>query len=335
MDVRRVQVTGGSSYVMTLPKEWIKSLKIKKNDPLGIFMQSDGTLLITPKMTQESIQKIKEIPISHDIQERFLLRRLIGAYIAGFTLIKIVSQTRMSPSIRRIVRTFTQMAIGQEVVEETDTMIVLKDLLNPTEMPFDRTIKRMHIIVKGMYEDAIHAVETQRVDTALEVNSRESEIDRLNWLIARQHNILLQNVSLAEKMNITTQLSSTCYLISRIIERIGDHTVKIIDNIPMVLESDLDKKSIENIIDAATLSLDIFNKSITSFFRKDIKASNENIDSVETLEKLCNDINTLAFKQKGSVAVSVGYIIESIRRIGEYSENISETVINYLSNEEK
>lgn len=335
MDVRRVQVTGGSSYVVTLPKEWIKSLKIKKNDPLGIFMQSDGTLLITPKMTHESLQKVKEIPTNPDIQQNYLLRRLIGAYIAGFTLIKITSSTRMSASVRSVIRTFTQMAIGQEVVEETDTTVVLKDLLNPIEMPFDRTLKRMHIIVKGMHEDAMGALQNNNVCMSQEIASRENEVDRLNWLIARQHNILLQNVSLAEKMGITTRFASTCYLISRIIERIGDHTVKISENIPVILQSDLDKKSIDRIIIAANLSLDIFNKSITSFFRKDINASNDTIESVSKLEKLCEEINTLALKQKGEIALSVGYLVESIRRIGEYSENISETVINYLINDEK
>ena len=48
------------------------------------------------------------------------------------------------------------------------------------------------------------------------------------------------------------------------------------------------------------------------------------------LELLCEEINTLALQQKGIVAISIGYIIESIRRIGEYAEDISENVINYL-----
>lgn len=33
MEIRRVQITGGSSYVITLPKEWATSQNIKKNDP--------------------------------------------------------------------------------------------------------------------------------------------------------------------------------------------------------------------------------------------------------------------------------------------------------------
>jgi phosphate uptake regulator len=335
MEIRRVQITGGSSYVITLPKEWIRTMNIKKNDQLGINIQSDGTLLLTSKMTQEKLQRIKEFDVSCIPKPTYLLQRLIGAYIAGYTAIKITAPSRMPTPARNVIRSFTQLAIGPEVVEETDTSIMLKDLLNPTEMPLDRTIKRMHIIVKGMHEDVMRALQTKDKILADDVLSRDNDVDRLHWLVARQYNILLQNVSLAEKMNITIGMASTCFLISRIIERIGDHIVSIAHNIPNLVDNSVDRKIIDRILVASTLSLDIFNKSISSFFKKDIKASNETIESVEKLESLCEEINTLALQQKGIVALSIGYIIESVRRIGEYAEDISENVINYLINEEK
>jgi len=223
MEIRRVQMTGGASYVITLPKEWIKSANIKKNDPLGLHIQSDGTLLITPKATGEQTQRAKEFDVNGKTDQTYLFRRLIGAYISGYNSIKIKTAKRMSSPVRAIVRKFTQTTIGQEVVEETYTSITLKDLINPTEMPFDRTIKRMHIIVKGMHEDAMRALVRKDRTLAEEVILRDNDVDRLHWLIARQHNIILQNVSLAEKMNITIEMSSTYFLISRIIERIGDH----------------------------------------------------------------------------------------------------------------
>ena len=37
----------------------------------------------------------------------------------------------------------------------------------------------------------------------------------------------------------------------------------------------------------------------------------------------------------GVTAISIGYIVESIRRVGEYAEDISEIVINYLVGTEK
>jgi phosphate uptake regulator len=334
MEIRRVQLTGGSSYILTLPKEWINLLKIKKNTPLGIHMQSDGTLLITPKMMQEQLQRIIEFDTTQTPEQMFLLRRLIGAYIAGYTIIKITSTTRISETVHNVVRMFTQTAIGQEVVEETDTSITLKDLLNPIEMPFDRTIKRMHIIVKGMYEDTIRAFETKDKHLTEDVIQRDTDIDRLHWLVARQYNIILRHVSLAEKMNITNGTASTCFLISRIIERIGDHVVGIAENTSTLIKSKINKKIIEQILTASNQSLDLFNRSINSFFRKDIKNSNETIESVAKLEDLCEKINTMVLNEEGSIALSVGYIVESIQRIGEYSQDISETVINYVIGEE-
>jgi len=335
MEIRRVQMTGGSSYVVTLPKDWIKSLKVKKNDPLGLLMQSDGTLLVTTKMTQDKTHRIKEFDVNDTTNQTYLLRRLIGAYISGYTSIKIKSSKRMPPSMRVIIRKFTQTTIGQEIVEETDTTITLKDLLNPTEMPFDKTIRRMHIIVKSMHEDAMRALEENDRKLAEDVISRDNDVDRLHWLVARQHNIILRNVNLAEKMDTTLEISSICFLISRIIERIGDHVVRIAQNILSLVDDKLNKEIVERIHSASELSLDIFNKSIGAFFRRDIKASNENIDSVSRLESLCEEINTLALQQIGVTAISIGYIVESIRRVGEYAEDISEIVINYLVGTEK
>ena len=66
MEIRRIQMTGGSSYIVTLPKEWIKSLNIKKNDQIGLITQSDGTLLVTPKIDREQTQRVREFDVSND-----------------------------------------------------------------------------------------------------------------------------------------------------------------------------------------------------------------------------------------------------------------------------
>lgn len=335
MEIRRVQITGGSSYVITLPKEWIKLSNIKKNDPLGLLRQSDGTLLITPKMVEKEDQKIKVFDISDKTRPDYLLRQLVGAYIAGYNSIKIQSSDRILSKTRASVRKFTQTTIGQEVIEETDSSIVIRDLLKPAEMPFNSTIKRMHLIIKGMHEDAMSALQTSNKKIAEDVVTRDNEVDRLHWLVARQHNIILQNMSLAEKLGMTIGMTSTYFLISRILERMGDHAVRIAQNIINLVDSNLDKRIINKIQSASDLAINIVNRSIGAFLRKDIRASNKNIELARKLVTQCEEINELALKQKGTIAISIGYIVESIRRIGEYAEDISETAINYLVWEKK
>jgi len=330
MEIRRVQMTGGASFVVTLPKDWAEAQKIKKNDPVGLTVQPDGTLLVTKKITEDPIQRLKEIDSSTITDPAFLFRMLIGTYITGFTTIRITTKQRFPPFVRSVVRDFTQMTIGQEVVEETETVIAIKDLLNPSEMPFDNTIKRMFVIVKTMHEDAITALETHNKTLAQDVITRDMDADRLNWLIARQTNMLMQNASLSRKMGISSGMAMNYCMLSRIIERVGDHAVRIAENSLPIIDADLDKKIIHAIRKASAMSLEIFDRSIISFFNTDMKEAHKNIESISALENICGDINNMVLKQETMAAVSIGYIAESIRRAGEYAGDISETVINLL-----
>ena len=258
------------------------------------------------------------------------MRELIGAYISGYTYIEIKSINRIPIKIRDTIRYFTNLTIGQEIIEETDNSIIVKDLLNPTEMPFKRTIKRMYIIAKGMHEDMLNYLETKDELLIKDIDERDNDLDKLHWLVARQHNILSQNFSLGEKMNIKAGESTSYFLISRIIERIGDHEVKIIKNFQKNPDHSIDKKILDKILKAGNKSLNIFNKSANSFFKKDLKESNENIEEVNELEVFCDEINAIALEQEGGKSLTIGYITDSIRRIAEYSQDISENVINYL-----
>jgi phosphate uptake regulator len=330
MEIRRVQVTGGASFVVTLPKDWAEAQKIAKNDPVGLVVQPDGTLLITKKITEDTAQRIKEIDSSTISDPAFLFRMLIGTYITGFTVIRITTKVRFPPFVRTVVRDFTRMTIGQEVVEETEAVITIKDLLNPSEMPYDNTIKRMFVIIKTMHEDAITALDTHNRSLVMDVINRDTDADRLNWLIARQTNMILQNASLSRKMGISPGMAMNYYMISRIIERVGDHAVRIAEHSIPIIDVDFDKKFMNAIKKASTLSLEIFDRSIVSFFNADMKEAHRNIESISALENICGDINNMVLKQDTLIALNIAYISESIRRAGEYAGDISETVINLL-----
>lgn len=333
MEIRKVQITGGSSYVITLPKEWVQNQKIVKNEPLGLIIQSDGTLLVTRDIHERTIQRVKKIDVTTINDPTYLFRLLIGTYIAGFTTIEVFSKTRLPPSIGMIVRDFTQMTIGPEVVEETDNRIVLKDLLNPMEMPFDNTLKRMFVIVKNMYLDAMTATESGNSKLTEEVISRDSDVDRLHWLIARQTNIVLKNPELARRMAVSPYMVMNALIISRIIEWIGDHAVRWAENARRISGSGLDPDLLKRMKAASSLAVAIFDKSISSYFKGDLKDSHLNIEQVSRLEALCEEMNDLAMDQEPEVAVALRYIAESIRRSGEYAGDISETVMNYLVEE--
>ena len=330
MEIRKVQQTGGSSFVVTLPKEWIKAFDIEKNHPVGIIEQPDGSLLITSNITGKKTYATKEFNVDNLDNPEFLFRSLIGAYICGYSLITIRSKKKIAPFVRDGVIKFTHSAIGPEIIEEDIESITIKDLLDPTEMPFENTVKRMYILVRTMLEDTITSLQERDTGLAQDIISRDEDVDRLHWLIARQSNMILKDISLSKKMDVDPQTTTFFLLMSRIMERIGDHAVRMAENVPHLIESDVDDKIIHTISLANRKSLEIFDSSVNAWIKKDPKASNTNIESIGTLVTKCDQINRYASKVKGPLSLPLSHISESIKRTGEYSGDISEVVINHL-----
>ncbi len=329
IETRKVQKTGGSSYIISLPKVWIDKHGVEKNDTLGILSQPDGNLLITPQIDTEKIIKTKEIIVEDFKDNNYFFRILIGAYIMGFSKIVIKSSKKFEPYIRDCINNFTQIAIGPEVVEESNNFIVIKDLLNPTEMPFEKTIKRMYILVHDMHEDAIKAFETGDTTLAEEVIKRDNDVDRLHWLIGRQSHIALRDIILCQKMGLTLEQANHFQQISRFLERVGDHAVRIAKNVLLIDYKKIEKGLIENILIASKMSLDLLDKSLDAWLQKSILLANENIEEINELISSTEKIS-LDTSNSAELSIAIGYIIESIRRTGEYAGDISEIIINNL-----
>ncbi len=329
IETRKVQKTGGSSYIISLPKVWIEKHGIEKKDTLGILSQPDGNLLITPNINSEEYIKSKNFDVDGITDPQYLFRLLIGAYIMGYTIITIISSKRFEPIIRDCIRNFTKIAIGPEIIEETNQRILIKDLLNPKEMPFERTIKRMYILAQTMHEDAIRALETGDKKLAKEVIERDNEIDRLHWLVGRQSHIVLRDIILCQKMGITLEDASHYQFMSKFLERIGDHAVNIAKNLLLIDYKKVDKKLLENISNVSKFSLELLDVSLDAWQQKNIKIANENIEKIKNLTDECEKIITTT-ENNVEISVPLGYIIESIRRTGEYSGDISEIIINNL-----
>ncbi|HJJ74535.1 MAG TPA: phosphate uptake regulator PhoU [Methanocorpusculum sp.] len=334
MEIRKIQVTGGSSYVLSLPKSWIRERNIQKNDPIGVVSQADGTLLITPNIKYDRTTKSKEFPLKDYPDPQMLLRSLIGAYISGFTVIKITSAGRIPPKVRQVVRKFTQMTIGQEVAEETDNSITLKDILNPSEMPFENTIRRMYVIVKAMHEDAVYALEQGKRELAEDVAARDTDIDRLHWLIHRQFSLIIDNPALSLRMNITPSMASTYYQISRIIERVGDHAVLIAESVLVLIDKGVDRSLIPKLSGLDAESLDVFYRSIQAVFSGNIVKANQIISDADGLEPQYHQFGDATRKMKAQEAIAVNQIVQSMHRITEYSSDIAEILINRMVSDE-
>src|SRR5207247_11181337 len=86
-------------------------------------------------------------------------------------------------------REISSMVIGPEMNEESMNSVVIQDLSDTAELSAEKCLRRMHLTVRAMHEDALQALRAQDDALARDVSQRDQDVDRLYWMVAKQYNL--------------------------------------------------------------------------------------------------------------------------------------------------
>ena len=224
MESRKLQKTGGSTIIVSLPKKWIKKNKLDAGSEVRLIKQPDGTITIDPG--NFNVNKKKSTVKCNNEESQHLFRNLIGVYLAGGTKIKVTGSPRLTVGERKTIRKFSASVIGLEIIEEEATLAILTDMSNPGALPLRTAIKRLYKIVNAMYNDSILILEGAE-DLAADVVDRDKEADKLQWFIERQFNMMLEDSSLSRPLQATSFEGVIYSNVARYLERIADHAFRL------------------------------------------------------------------------------------------------------------
>jgi phosphate uptake regulator len=151
MDTRKVYVSGGSTYVISLPKKWVKKINLKPGDSLVVTEHGSSLQIETGVIEKES--RTKEIKISHVTSSEALERILIAFYLVGYDTIKIKLDKEDHLAYREIIRNIMGYLIGVEIVEDTSEAMTLEIMLDYKRMSTMWILQRMFTIDRSMLLD--------------------------------------------------------------------------------------------------------------------------------------------------------------------------------------
>lgn len=328
METRKIQVTGKSTYVVSLPKKWVLKVNIRNGDSVALLPLPDGTLLINPHITNKDKGHTKKaIQIEDDIEQ--LQRSFIASYLAGYNVFEFRSRVPLDKEIRNSIRKICKSVIGPEIVEEGENLVVARNLLDSTDFTFSKGIRRMHAIAHDMHSMAIEVIRTGRQELAEEVKQRDDEVDKLYWMIARQYNNVLRDVSLSDRIGIRPQEALGYLLVAKSFERIADHATRIasISN-GKRWTSDV----IQKVTESSGKIMALMDDAANSFF----KAKSDNAYNVvnyghemqSMTERLTQEI--VSMNDTSQVSVALTFIVDSLERTRAYSVDIAEIAINHF-----
>ena len=325
---RRIQKTGGSTYTISLPKRWITESGLKKGDLLSLTVGSDGTLTVGSGSPKESEKLTKEILVDNKTDPQALMRQLVGVYVTGHDVIHVRSNTRMPPEVRKAVQDFSRRVIGPEIIEESSNHVVVHDVADHADLAMRKVVRRMHLMVKNMFEEAVRAVENMDTSLAEEVIARDDEVDRLHWFVEKQHATIRRNASFATKMKMTWLEADVLLSTAKSLERIADHAVRVAHSVRLLETSKLDRSIVSDLERLSMGAISVLDDSVEALFRSDSVKANECLDRSGSLQDEINKFVEGAMSKRGKVAVGLAFAAESVSRACGYSSDIAETVIN-------
>src|SRR5437867_6889837 len=328
MEGRKLQLTGGSTYVVSLPKRWVTDAGLKAGDTVFLEPQVDGAVQIRARPMEKPVARRRVFEEKGAERRDHLLRKLIGAYIAGFGYIEIRFKPEAGPFVRRVARDFSRMVIGPEVIEESRNSVVIQDLSDTADLSAEKCLRRMHLIVRAMHEDALQALRTHDDALARDVAQRDEDVERLDWMVAKQYNVA--HTAGAPTPNAASKIElHNSRLIAKLLERIGDHAERIARTYPTFAQGRLEPKLIKEMDAARESAMAILDKAFTALLTADIDAANEAVDDLARHQKLIDGIAQHIATRKGEELLALAAIVDSLARSANYATDIAEIAIDH------
>ena len=327
METRKVYVSGGSTYVISLPKKWVKKVNLKAGDSLVVTEQGGSLLFETSVIEKES--HVKEIKISQVPSSDALARIIIANYLVGYDTLKIKLDRKDNLAYRENVRKILDYLIGIEIVEDTDDSIILEIMVDYKRMMTTQILQRMFAINRSMLLDLGKAFNSGDIGLAKDVMVREGEIDRLYFLVVRQLKSAVEHQQIAEKLGIKYQRDCLGYrIIVKVLERIADHIENIAKSYIMLCSVQRDLK-LDDFIKLNNSTIVIFEKSVNSLFSRNLSSAEKIFQELKVIKKSHSDISNKLLQPKNiQSAILQKTMLDSLGRIASYSGDIAEIAIN-------
>jgi phosphate uptake regulator len=324
METRKVQVTGGSTYTVSLPKEWATKNGISGGSEVE-FHPEDDAVLLTPRRDEGKTEGVLDIT---GLEDDELMRAVVTMYVSGFDIITLETG-QVSAAQRRTIRDATHGLVGLEVIGETSGRVRLQDLLDSSELSMHNAITRMRLVSTTMLADAVTALLENNADLAADVVQRDDDLDRLWSMVSRVFRSVLRDPSTAATIGLDRETCFDYHSSARQLERVGDHAAKIATHSEQLsAPPENAAKAIEALHQEAT---EIIEMAMDALLEEDTdratRLANDARQRVEKIDELARQVDERIRELDPQQAQLLGLIVDSLSRSADYGGNIAETAL--------
>jgi len=332
-ELRKIQVTGGSTFIISLPKRWVKQMGLGRGSVVSMNQLDDMSLNIRT-LNQAALEKQKRtvFTISERDKAESVVRHLVSSYLGGYNIIQIRSAgKRIDPETRFAIKDFVRKKlVGTETLSDLPNEITFQILLSYSELSVKDALRRMYIIAASMHRDAIQTLGNDNPRISKEVIGMDDEVDRFSFYVMRLLNVAVTDLAILKKSGIKNPRQCLGYrLVAKSIERMADHATNIAENRLALNLVPIKEDLLEELNKISQAALKVFESSMEALLDEDYaEADNVIYQAEETRGLEAEVIHKIVKLAPVEDVPPLRLIVESIVRTSEYGADIAETVLN-------
>ncbi len=337
-ELRKIQVTGGSTYIISLPKDWVDQLGLKKGSVVSMSQRDDMSLCLQPKGLV-SPDRVRKVIISIEQGEKpdSVVRRMVSAYVNGYNILQIRSnEKRIDLETRFAIKDFVRKKlVGTEILSDLPNELTLQILLSYSELSVKDALRRMSIIAASMHRDAVQTLSTDNPRIAKEIVAMDDEVDRFSFYVIRLLNVASMDAHVLKESGINTPRQLLGYrLITKSVERMADHATNIAENRLALHLVPINDEILAELNGISGSAIKVFEASMEALFDEDYSEADSTMDAAEDTSGMEDEVIHKIVKLAPVEDVpQLRLIVESIVRTSEYGADIAEAVLNMTVND--
>jgi len=317
-ETRKVQLTGGATLIVSLPKEWAKRIALSPGDEVIVVTQPDDTLVVIPKKLGKRAGVVAELVINQPVAVGEVEKLFMTLYIGGAETI-IVKFSPQAFGLRRQIKDFIRRrVVDMEIVEEASDRLIVQSMVSATELAVVDVAGKMMRLVGNMLTDLIVGLDRDDVTLLKDVIERDDEVDRLYWLMERQ----LKRAAMSRYVMLELKIDDPrdiveFVIIAKSIERMADHICRIAyvnqeEKVDMRVLSPILTKVAEFLRQAETLLAEESTPQKIAELQSEIATWSQKVRREEVLS---DPATSIAKESAVRIGEYIGDIVESLGRI--------------------
>ncbi|WP_255197864.1 AbrB/MazE/SpoVT family DNA-binding domain-containing protein [Halorarius litoreus] len=226
METRKLQMVGGGTYTVSIPKEWATDHALEAGTPVHLYTHRDGSIVVRSARKEGDRLDAARLDIDGDSPD-LVRRSLRVAHAMGFETVTLVHESAFTDAQRRVAREGSRSMVGADTDVAADDELVVRNLVDASEVSVPQSVDQLGFIARSIQQAATAAVLDADAAARDRLTDRATEARRLFDMVSRHLNRALVSLEEVDRLGTSRPALFDHYVAAHQLEHVAEQGVRL------------------------------------------------------------------------------------------------------------